>query len=123
MTEQEAKGMLEAKLTCMKLDDKACFGEGCDRDCDACDYMYGQGTRGEHEEALEMGIKALEKQIAKKPYLEGDGYADGNLVYDTWICPNCETHYEVDYDDYDYCPNCGQKIDKSVFDWGNEDAE
>nr|DAF27526.1 MAG TPA: DNA REPAIR HELICASE RAD25, SSL2, PRE-INITIATION COMPLEX, RNA POLYMERASE.0A [Caudoviricetes sp.] len=19
--------------------------------------------------------------------------------------------YEVDYDDYDYCPNCGQRID------------
>lgn len=59
--------------------------------------------------------EALEKQIDKKPALEGDGYADGNLVYDTWICPNCEKHYEVDYDDYDYCPNCGQKIDKSVF--------
>ena len=68
-------------------------------------------------------IKALEKQIAKKPNIEGDGYADGHLVYDTWICPNCEKDYEIDYDDYDYCPNCGQKIDKSVFDWGNEDAE
>ena len=61
--------------------------------------------------AFDMGIKALEKQIPKKPYLEGDGYADGYLVYDTWICPHCEKHYEVDYDDYDYCPNCGQKID------------
>lgn len=57
--------------------------------------------------------KALEKQIPKKPNLEGDGYADGHLVYDTWICPCCEKHYEVDYDDYDYCPNCGQAIDWS----------
>lgn len=32
-------------------------------------------------------IEAREKQIAKKPT------------------------YEVDYDDYDYCPSCGQKLD------------
>ena len=56
-------------------------------------------------------IEAREKQIAKKPYYEGDGYADGQLVYDTWICPCCDKRYEVDYDNYDYCPNCGQKID------------
>lgn len=56
---------------------------------------------------------AVEKQKSKKPDFEGDGYADGHLVYDTWICPNCEKHYEIDYDNYDYCPNCGQHIDRS----------
>lgn len=56
---------------------------------------------------------AVEKQSAKRPDLEGDGYADGHLVYDTWICPNCGKHYEVDYDNYDYCPDCGQKIEWS----------
>ena len=57
-------------------------------------------------------IEAREKQIAKKPTYEGDGYApDGTLIYDTWICPCCDKRYEVDYDDYDYCPNCGQKLD------------
>ena len=64
-------------------------------------------------ESLRMGIKALKKQIPKKPNLEGDGYWNGQLVYDTWICPCCEKGYEVDYEEYDYCPNCGQKID-----WG-----
>lgn len=50
----------------------------------------------------------------KKPTYEGDGYApDGTFVYDTWECPNCGEYYEVDYDDYDYCPKCGQKIDWS----------
>ncbi len=53
---------------------------------------------------------AMEKQKAKRPDYEGDGYADGQLVYDTWICPCCGKRYEVDYDNYDYCPNCGQKI-------------
>ena len=56
---------------------------------------------------------AVEKQTAKRPDYEGDGYSDGQLVYDTWICPCCGQHYEVDYDDYDYCPECGQHIDKS----------
>ena len=54
--------------------------------------------------------EAVEKQTAKKPDYEGDGYSDGQLVYDTWICPYCGQHYEVDCDRYDYCPNCGQKI-------------
>ena len=62
--------------------------------------------------ANEIAIQALEKQIPKKPTYEGDGYApDGTFVLDEWICPCCETRYEVDYDDYDYCPNCGQKLD------------
>lgn len=61
---------------------------------------------------FESVIEAREKQIAKKPAYEGDGYApDGTLIYDTWICPCCDKRYEVDYDDYDYCPNCGQKLD------------
>ena len=58
--------------------------------------------------------EAVKKQTAKKPDYEGDGYSDGQLVYDTWICPSCGQHYEVDYDDYDYCPECGQHIDKSM---------
>ena len=65
------------------------------------------------KEAMEMAIEALEKQIPKRPFYEGDGFWDGKLVYDTWICPCCEKKYEVDYDDYDYCPNCGQAIDWS----------
>ena len=59
---------------------------------------------------------AVEKQTAKKPDYEGDGYSDGHLVYDTWICPCCSKYYEVDYDDYDFCPKCGQHID-----WSDEE--
>ena len=67
----------------------------------------------EHEENL-IAIQALGKQIPKKPIYEGDGYSpDGTFVFDIWICPSCCKRYEVDYYDYDYCPNCGQKIDWS----------
>lgn len=59
---------------------------------------------------------AVEKQTARRPDYEGDGYADGHLVYDTWICPCCGKHYEVDYDNYNYCPDCGQKLD-----WSDEE--
>lgn len=62
-------------------------------------------------ESLIMAIGALEKQIPKAPDYEGDGYGNkGELIYDTWICPNCGEHYEVEYDAYDYCPICGQRI-------------
>lgn len=65
-------------------------------------------------EEMKIAIEALEKQIPKKPDLIGDGYDDnGNLIYDTWICPCCETEYELDYDDYKFCPECGQAIDWS----------
>ena len=64
--------------------------------------------------ALEEVRAAVEKQKAKKPTYEGDGYApDGSFVWDEWLCPNCGSRFEVDYDDYDYCPNCGQPIDWS----------
>lgn len=32
---------------------------------------------------------------------------------DEWICPNCGSRYELEYDDYEYYPNCGQAIDWS----------
>ena len=108
MTENEAIEWLSPKTSPMKIHNAE---------------MQGESPLAYINEAIDVSIKAMEKQIARKPNIEGDGYADGHLVYDTWICPNCEKDYEIDYDDYDYCPNCGQKIDKSVFDWGNEDAE
>ena len=58
-------------------------------------------------EALDMALKALEKQIPKK--ME---FIPKKFPCD-YKCPNgCKQ-----YDEYkiNYCPNCGQKLD-----WGNE---
>ena len=82
-------------------------------DCLKADKEYLTDMKICDGEEMDIAIKALEKQIPKKPNIEGDGYADGQLVYDTWICPFCGKHYEIDYDSYDYCPNCGQHIDRS----------
>ena len=42
-----------------------------------------------------------------------DGYANGELVYDTWTCSECG--YTVDTDNTDdltrFCPNCGAKME------------
>ena len=44
---------------------------------------------------------------------EYDGYADGNPVYDMWYCSECGCYFE-EWDEkptYNYCPNCGAKMD------------
>ena len=53
--------------------------------------------------ALEMAIKALEKQIPKKPKTD-----DRYVMY---ICPWCNDFVKVSHN---YCQNCGQKLD-----WGD----
>lgn len=65
-------------------------------------------------ELVKKIMEALEKQMPKRPDFEGDGYDEnGYLIYDTWICPCCEVKYEVYYEEYEHCPNCGQALDWS----------
>lgn len=61
---------------------------------------------------------AIEKQIAKK-WIRTEEF-DGEC---TWGCPNCKEVFFLIYGDvsdnkYNYCPNCGQKLN---WNWG--DAE
>ena len=116
------------KMSARLIEDNAYIPESVDKEA----ITYGNTIcANEHEQLAEwleelkqyraIGTPeeckaATEKQTAKKPDYEGDGYSDGHLVYDTWICPCCGKHYEVDYDDYDFCPACGQCID-----WSDEE--
>ena len=114
MTESEAIEKLRAYYNCQRLQAKGIYEDCNEKLCDNCNLCYAQGNVGEHIKSIEIAIQALEKQIPKKPTYEGDGYApDGTFVFDEWLCPCCGKRYEVDYDDYDYCPNCGQKLDWS----------
>ena len=44
--------------------------------------------------------------------LEGDGYSDGELVYDYGKCPKCGWEFEDGDKDWEepYCCHCGQKL-------------
>ena len=65
------------------------------------------------KEDFEFMEAAVRKARAEKPHLWGDGYYKGELIIDMYTCPNCEKNYELECEEYDYCPNCGQKIDWS----------
>ena len=50
-----------------------------------------------------------DRDEAKTPMYEIYGDQGDGTEPDCWICPNCETEYDID-DEYDFCPNCGQRI-------------
>lgn len=45
-------------------------------------------------------------------WIERDAYV-GHLI----ICSRCDCYYDADADDFNYCPNCGAKMDEK----GSED--
>lgn len=116
MTENEAIKELETSIDLAKM---------CTQNYERKNEIQGYGIAikalEEVQQYHQIGTveecrEAVEKQTAKKPDYEGDGFSDGQLVYDTWICPCCGKHYEVDCDRYYYCQNCGQHID-----WSDEE--
>lgn len=109
MTENEAKKNIIAYASIEAENLPVGMGIAFDTAIQALEEVQQYRQIGTVDECRE----AVEKQTAKKPDYEGDGYYDGQLVYDTWICPCCGKHYEVDFDSYDYCPNCGQRLDWS----------
>lgn len=126
MTENEAIKVLVTQKQCIY---KSSSGQ-CKINCGDCkknipiayqekSYEVAITALKEIQQYREIGTveecrEAVEKQKPKTPDYEGDGYADGYMVYDTWICPNCGAKYEVDYDDYKYCPECGQAIAENL---------
>lgn len=66
--------------------------------------------RTEMRKARDLAVDALKKQDPMVPDVYGDGYADGLPVYDMWDCPACGTSYEIEGEQHEYCPHCGQRI-------------
>ncbi|MBQ8796145.1 MAG: hypothetical protein IJZ54_06950 [Clostridia bacterium] len=64
--------------------------------------------------ALNIAKSCIKRLTPEEPRVSSDGYFDGEPVYDIWACPNCGKTYEIDYDEYDHCPDCGQAIDRSI---------
>ena len=118
MTESEAIEKLRAYHKCQRLQVKGIYEDCNEKLCDNCDLCYAQGNTGEHIKSIEIAIEALERQAPKKPEYEGDGYSDGELVYDYAKCPMCGHDFEYGINDWgcEYCSDCGQKLD-----WGDEE--
>lgn len=88
-------------------------------DCKECAEQHKQLTEWLEElqqyraiGTVEECRAARERQIPEKPNIWGDGYDnEGNMIYDMYDCPNCGKSYEIDCQDYNHCPECGQAID------------
>lgn len=94
------------------------FGEECPADKEIAEALKIAKT--EHKEleqyrsigTVEKCRLAMKKQTPDKPHVWGDGYdKKGSMIYDMYDCPGCGKSYEIDYDDYKYCPECGQAIE------------
>ena len=72
------------------------------------------GDSEEMELAKYMGWNALEKQIPKKPDIDIGYDTEGN-AWNNWNCPCCRKSYLLDEEEYNYCFECGQRID-----WGKK---
>ncbi|MBQ0017361.1 MAG: hypothetical protein KBT30_01865 [Clostridiales bacterium] len=61
-----------------------------------------------YEEAIEISLEALKKQIPTKPII--GFFGDINGVFD---CPNCGVTIcsSDDITEHNYCLNCGQALD------------
>ena len=108
MTEIEAMGYILGKLNCMNKCDvfEREHSENTDL-CDSCEYCYSQGNFGNQKGAFEIAIKALEKQIPKKPHKNFEKFSG------VWC--SCGKYFGKGYfvDKPSYCAGCGQKLDWS----------
>ena len=74
-----------------------------------------RGENEDYKQALEIGVKALKKQIPKKPIVE---YKNTNdyITEIEWKCPICRTNYIELVPCGEWCNNCGNRID-----WSDEE--
>ena len=101
MTESEARRYM--------LIEKECINRDCNRDCANCDIVQNVEDLNN---AYDVAINALEKQIPKKPTpIDYEKYMDivKNALFlkGAYWCPNCNHVVKCGT----YCSDCGQKLD------------
>ena len=76
--------------------------------CDKCNEYLDDLGKNKPQESEDTALEQEPKQVE----LEGDGYADGKLVYDYGKCPSCGWQFEYGEKDWEepYCCHCGQKL-------------
>ena len=89
MTENEAIEVFKERLTLIK-------------------EHYAEEVK-DYEEALEIGIQALEKQIPKKPMIKHINTSEDATEIE-YTCPVCGTNFVELTPCREWCPYCGNKI-------------
>lgn len=78
---------------------------------EAQDHFYRDCPLGIHIEQKPT-VDAVPAKHGKFIGTEYDGYADGYPVYYEWKCSECGCVFEDDEPTYNYCPNCGAKMER-----------
>ena len=88
--------------------------EGVHREDKTYHFCTDECMYAEEECEIAIAIKALEKQIPKKPIIEHRKY------YDTYSCPECDSYFLCKDETgffagkrSEFCNKCGQAIDWS----------
>ena len=70
------------------------------------------GGREEELKEKKKGSGKMTREEAKQVELEGDGFSDGEIVYDYGKCPSCGWNFEKGDKDWEepFCCHCGQKL-------------
>lgn len=76
-------------------------------------YLYNAASYLEEYEDTGLTPEQIrelkERDTAKAPIYQVQGDERYEQEPEWWMCPCCEEVYDMD-DDYDFCPNCGQRI-------------
>ena len=80
----------------------------CQIDCEMPDFLTKRWKR-----VIEAQPTVDAEPVRHGKYIgtEFDGYADGCPVYYEWKCSECGCVFEEEEPTYNYCPNCGAKMD------------
>ena len=71
---------------------------------------HSKELKPKYKEVLRLAIKALEKQIAKKPHRISEIDDNDNAMVECPIC-HANSDYSVNTIKSGYCWKCGQKLD------------
>ena len=98
------------------LDDICCKLNSTDIECRICKENKLMKCKFDYMESPLLLKELIDKEIPKKPRFESDGYYDGQPVYDTWICPNCNKEIQAGLA---YCPHCGAALNPAPVAFAN----
>ena len=75
-------------------------------------------TQSDYVEEIELAIKVLERQVPIKPKRKSEPISKHFYEgIDGFYCPVCDSDLlDKDNDCFEYCPQCGQRID-----WSDEE--